>query len=215
MQSIDELIVGADPGIDRIKEWVDQSENKCELLPPSNTREDVLLSLQVTTRSTLGAIAYETGGILIDDGWLRFLGSGDRRLPRSLSSWNRDPSKSLFLVADDAVGGFFAINGGALGSDVKNMYYWPPDDLVWEPLEIGYTDFFIWSLSSKLAQFYSNLRWESWREEVLKLAGDQCFAFYPFLWTEQGSVGGSHREKVPVLEALDLKIDLLKQMQNA
>jgi hypothetical protein len=30
--------------------------------------------LHVTTRSTLGALAHETGGILVDHGWLRLFG---------------------------------------------------------------------------------------------------------------------------------------------
>ena len=37
----------------------------------------------------MGAVIFETGGILIDEGWLRILGSGHPRLPRSLPDWNK------------------------------------------------------------------------------------------------------------------------------
>jgi uncharacterized membrane protein len=37
-----------------------------KIMPPSPQREDVLLKVQVTTRSPLGAVAHDTGGILID-----------------------------------------------------------------------------------------------------------------------------------------------------
>ncbi len=76
----------------------------------------------------MGAIALETGGILIDHGWLRFLGSGHERMRGSLLTWNANGGmieshllKNAFIVAHDVVGGFFALNGGAfpgkLGGD--------------------------------------------------------------------------------------------------
>ena len=103
--------------------------------PAIAERESVLLEVQVTTHSTMGTVAYETGGILIDFGWLRFLGSGHPRLTRTLSSWNRDRSNGFYLIADDAAGGFFAVNGGAFGDDRGNVYYWSPDSLEWEGLQ--------------------------------------------------------------------------------
>src|SRR5262245_17685815 len=112
MRSIDELLERSDPAILQIKQWAAAAEDRCEILPPSDARGKVLHDLQVTTRATLGSIAYETGGILIDGGWLRFLGSGHAKLPRSLTAWNRGRSEDLLLVADDVAGGFFAINGG-------------------------------------------------------------------------------------------------------
>ncbi len=214
MRELKDLIDTEDPGIEKIREWMRSAVNNCTLLPPSDQRDEVLLQTQVTTRSTMGAIAYETGGILIDGGWLRFLGSGHPKLPRTLPGWNEGRSSGFYLVADDAAGGFFAINGGAFGSDVKAMYYWAPDSLEWEPMKIGFTDFFVWALSERLVQFYENLRWPSWREDVTELSGDSCFSFYPFLWTKEGSVKASHRAQVPVREAFDLKVDLLRQLSE-
>ncbi len=75
-------------------------------------RGEALLETQVSVRSTLGAIVYETGGLLIDHGWLRILGSGHPRLPRTLPGWNRgrtgssEGNSGFYLVADDVVGGF-------------------------------------------------------------------------------------------------------------
>jgi len=214
MRQLHELIHIEDPGIAKIREWIRNADNPHELLPPSPQREQVLLQTQVTTRSTMGATAYETGGILIDGGWLRFLGSGHPRLPRTLPGWNQGRSSGFYLVADDAIGGFFAINGGSFGEDVKNMYYWPPDSLDWEPMKIGFTDFFVWALSERLAQFYETLRWPSWREDMPALSGDSCFSFYPFLWTKEGSLTTSHRAQVPIQEAFDLKVELLRQLNE-
>ena len=214
MRALSDLLNATDPGIEKIREWMRGAVNQCVLLPPSADRDQVLLQTQVTTRSSMGAIAYETGGILIDGGWLRFLGSGHPSLTRTLPGWNLGRSNGFYLVADDAVGGFFAINGGAMGGDAGNMYYWPPDSLDWEPMKIGFTDFFVWALSDRLARFYESLRWPSWREDVANLPGDRCFAFFPFLWTKEGSVTQSHRGSVPAQEAYDMKVDLLRQLSQ-
>jgi hypothetical protein len=51
--------------------------------------ERALVGLQVTSQSPLGAIALETGGLLVDHGWIRVLGGGSPRLPRAIHEWNR------------------------------------------------------------------------------------------------------------------------------
>ena len=214
MKTLDELINQDDPGISLIREWIEECDNDVALLPPSEKRDEVLLELQVTTRSSMGAVAYETGGILIEHGWLRFLGSGHPKLTRTLSGWNQGRSNGLFLIADDAVGGFFAINGGALGDRFQDTYYLAPDGLEWEALEIGYTDFFQWSLTSKLSDFYEDLRWPSWKDDVAALQSDQCFGFFPFLWTEQGSVQASNRRPLPASEAFELHMDVMRQLNS-
>jgi hypothetical protein len=109
------------------------------------------------------------------------------------------------------VGGFFSINGGAFGAQ-SDVYYWAPDNLDWEPLGFSFTDFFRWSLTYALAEFYENLRWKTWLEDVAELPADRCFNFYPFLWTKEGSVEGSDRRSVPVNEAFDLKVDIVRQL---
>ena len=74
--------------------------------------------------SPLGAVVFYTGGILIDNGWIRILGSGHPRLNRSLPQWNfscglpkSEAPPPWLLVADDVLGGFFALNGGRFSPD--------------------------------------------------------------------------------------------------
>ena len=213
-KTLDELVNIDDPAITLIRQWAEAAENHIEILPPADIREEVLLEVQVTTHSTLGAMAYDTGGILVDHGWLRFLGSGHSKFKRTLPSWNRGRSDGMYLVADDAVGGFFAINGGAFGGDTGNVYHWSSDALEWEPLGMGLTDFFRWSLTSRLAEFYQDLRWPRWKNDLKSLSPDQCFNFYPFLWTKEGSIDGSDRRPIPAAEAFDLKMDIVRQLSQ-
>jgi hypothetical protein len=213
-RNLKELIDTHEPAIEMIQQLVADAEVPCELLPPSPEREKALLYLQVTTRSTLGALAYDTGGLLIDNGWLRLLGSGHPKLQRTLHEWNSTRTDGAFyLLGDDAAGGFFAINGGAFGDDLGSMYYWAPDTLEWESLDLGYTDFVATFLTNRIEAFYESLRWSTWREDLQTLSSDRCFAFFPFLWTKEGSVENSHRSTVPVSEMWDAKVDIVRQLE--
>jgi hypothetical protein len=210
-RKLDELIDNQEPAIKLLQQLVNDAKVPCELLPPGREREKALLYLQVTTRSTLGALAYDTGGLLIDDGWLRLLGSGHAKLSRSLHEWNSPRTDGAFyLVGDDLAGGFFAINGGAFGDDLGSVYYWPPDSLEWESLERGFTDFVAMFLTHTIENYYTDLRWSSWREDARSASSDQCFAFFPFLWTKEGSVERSHRSVVPMSQMWDAKVDIVR-----
>lgn len=79
-------------------------------------------------------------------------------------------------------------------------------------MEMGFSDFFRWSLIGDLGKFYASSRWTSWIQDVSALSGDQCFSFYPFLWTKQGSAEGSHRGVIPIEEAFSVKVDILRQL---
>ena len=212
MRTLADLVDLNEPAIQLLRQWVDESEVPCEILKPGAQREEVLLDLQVTTHSTLGALAYDTGGVLIDDGWLRLLGSGHTRLPRNLSTWNSQRAEGYLLIGDDVVGGFFALNGGALGDEVGSVYYWAPDDLDWECLQLGLTDFVHAFTSHRISKFYEGLRWSTWRSDIRELSTDQCFSYYPFLWTKEGSIEDSKREIIPVDQAFDVKLDIVKQL---
>ena len=196
-----------------LQELVADAEVPCELLPPGPEREKALLYLQVTTHSTLGALAYDTGGLLIDDGWVRLLGSGHPKLKRTLHDWNSTRTDGAFyLLGDDAAGGFFAINGGAFGDDLGSIYYWAPDSLEWESLELGHTDFVAAFLTNQIEAFYEALRWPTWREDLRTASSDQCFTFFPFLWTAEGTIEHSQSAIVPVSELWDAKVDIARQL---
>ncbi|MFO0975448.1 MAG: DUF2625 domain-containing protein [Planctomycetaceae bacterium] len=214
MKPLEQLINHDEPGILLVRQWAESASNALEFLPPSAEAADVLLRVQVTTRSPMGAVAYETGGILVDHGWLRFLGSGHTKLTRTLSDWNENRANGFYLVADDMAGGFFAIDGGAFSDGTGEVYYLAPDNLEWEGLEIGYSELLRWAFAGDLEGFYQDLRWSTWRHDTASLSGDQCFSFYPFLWTKQGSTENSHRGIVPVASEFQLRLDIISQLSR-
>lgn len=221
MRPVNELIDQKDSGWKLVKEWIDTAKNKVEILPADPQKaKDALYHTQVTTNSPMGAIVYKTGGIIIDNGWIRILGSGSAKLNRSLPDWNKGKSfkefgeaPSFFLIADDALGGFYLLNGGALGKDLGSVYYFAPDNLEYESLDITYSQFLEFCFNNDLDKYYSGSRWENWQKDVAVLPGDQVFSFYPFLWSEEGSdINKVQRKPVPVEEQYSLNLDLRKQM---
>jgi hypothetical protein len=211
MRTLEELLA-PESAMSQVHEWLASAKNQYSLLAPSEHRGQVLVQTQVTTRSTMGALAYETGGVLVDHGWLRLLGSGHRLLSRTLPGWNADKVDRCYLVADDVAGGFYAVNGGAFGADIGKVYYWAPDALEWEPMELGYSEFFRWSLIGDFETFYAHSRWKLWKQDLASISADQCVSFWPPLWTKEGSPDGSYRGVVPIHEAFDLKQDMLRQL---
>ena len=163
----------------------------------------------------MGAIAHNSAGVFIDKGWLRVLGAGKHpRFQRSLPEWNEGRSDRFYLVADDVVGGFFAINGGLLGEDIGKVYFHAPDSLRWEPCGFGYSEFLVWAMSEKLNHFYESVRWDNWVAEVNQLSGDQAINVYPFLWLEGPPIKDRHRGPVPVTEQWSLQLDLQRQLDG-
>ena len=221
MRSTDELINKIDPGWVLVKQWIDSAKNKVEILPVDTAKaRDALYKTQVTTRSPMGAVVYMTGGLLIDNGWIRILGSGSVKLNRTLPEWNMGKTFKDFgqptpylLIADDAIGGYFLLNGGGLGKDVGKIYYFSPDNLEYEQLDLTYTDFLNFCFNNNLEEFYKGYRWANWKEEVSKLSGDKVFNFFPYLLTKEAKdINKISRKAVPVEEQYRLNVVFRKQL---
>ncbi|MCI0571310.1 MAG: DUF2625 domain-containing protein [Myxococcaceae bacterium] len=202
-------------------EWARSARNRVEILPVDRQAgEATLVALQVTTRSPMGAVALESGGLLVDHGWLRILGSGHVRLSDDLATWNGLRGEGVrpvtapgaLVVAYDVLGGFFAINGGALPGPVPHVFYLAPDTLKWEDLGRGYSDFLRFAFDADLARFYEGQRWPGWEMDVATLNGGQLFSFYPPLFTKEGAVGTSARKPVPARESWGVALELARQV---
>lgn len=211
MRPLDELINEAESALPFVTETALKCPGRCALHPASPAAADVLHRTQVTTRSPMGAIAYHTGGISVLDGWLRILGSGSTAIPRTLPDWNQSRADGFYLVADDAFGGFFALNGGALGNDGNNLYYFSPKSLNWVALECTYTQFLLWACTD-FKDFYDDMKWPGCEEVISRLAPERCLFFYPPLWTAECSLPPAQIRDVPVAEAWAFQMDAMQQL---
>jgi len=219
-RGLDELIDRGNSGWLIVQGWISESSRQIDVLPAERARgEQALLALQVTSRSILGAIVLETGGIVIDHGWLRLLGSGSERMAGSLQSWNglegAGPEPRLdgaLLVAHDAIGGFFAINGDSTSESRGKVCYFAPDSLSWEDLGMGHADFVNWAMTSNLDDFYESFRWQGWEQEAERLSPDRGFSIYPYLWAKGPALEKRLRRDVPMEELWGLNNEMASRL---
>lgn len=189
------------------------------VLPAPAWAPDVLHRLQVTARSTLGALALHTGGVLVDDGWLRLLGGGYHGLPDvATANGMGEPAEDshapgVLVVAYDVLGGTFAVDGGGLGGPVGHVHYFAPDTLGWLDLGLGQGAFTEWAVSGGTSSFYAALRWPGWQDEVALVLPDEGLSLYPPLWSAEGhDVAASSRSVVPFGELLAWQQELAARM---
>ncbi|TXS48224.1 DUF2625 family protein [Streptomyces sp. t39] len=229
MRGIDELADVDDPAWPELQEMVAASSVHVQVLPADvGEGRRSLLQMQVGARSMLGALALNTGGLLVDHGWVRVFGGGSaaqRGLP-SLARVNRFPTvfdpvwhpAAGLVVGLDVVGGVFALNAGDPAAAGRpgapgQMTYFAPDTLAWEAMEMGHSGWVSWLLSGRLETFYDGLRWPGWREDAAGLDLSQGVSVYPFLWSEEAhaDLAATSRQPVPMREVIGVAADFARQ----
>ena len=218
MKPVGDLIDSANAGWAKIHQWISQARNGVEILPCDKVcAGDVLHQTQLSTSTPLGGVIYNTGGILIDHGWIRILGSGCSRLERSITDWNRGKAfmngtvSSFLLVADDVLGGFYAIKAGS-PEEVNSgkVFYFGPNGLTWSNTGLSYTGFIGFCLSGNLNDFYDGFRWKGWQADLKNISCNQVISCYPLLWTKEAIQMAQNRKVIPVQKQWELYNAFLK-----
>ncbi|MFC5185040.1 DUF2625 domain-containing protein [Actinomadura harenae] len=231
MRGIDELINVDDPAWPELQELVAAGAVPVKVLPVDRGESRrCLVQMQVTARSVLGAVVLNSGGLVLDDGWLRVFGGGSGEGGGSLPSLGQvnefpadfdpawHPARGL-VVGHDVLGGVFVLNGhdpeaaGRPGAPGQ-MTYFAPDTLGWEALEVGHSAWISWMLSGGLEKFYEGLRWPGWREEAASLSFSQGISVIPFLWSQEArtDLAATSRRAVPMREVLGVAADSARQI---
>ncbi len=89
----------------------------------TNDGQNTLDILKITSKSALGSILFNTSGITVDN-WIRVLGSENQE-NRGILSYNKidengasNAIEKMLIVADDVVGGVFALNAGKFPDEI-------------------------------------------------------------------------------------------------
>ncbi|MEU8284681.1 DUF2625 family protein [Micromonospora sp. NPDC048905] len=174
-----------------------------EVLPVNLERAAACLAaLEVTTRSWLGAVVANSGGLVIDHGWLRVLGGGHDALPDVAAEMV--PGTARLVVAFDVMGGQFAWLQAEPGVR-PTVHYFGPEDVAWQDLELGYGDWLEAMLAGSLTDFYEGLRWPGWEVEVANVALDQGIHTLPPPWTREGKdLSVVSRKPIPLAELVSI-----------
>lgn len=233
MRELSQLIDIEEPAWPELRETLGGGPVSVEVLPPdSDLARASLRQLQVTTRSYLGAVVLHCGGLLVDHGWVRVYGSpldGAERGVPSLARVNQFPGAfdsawrpdTGLVVAHDVLGGVFALNcegpasagrPGVLGEIV----FFAPDSLRWEALGVTHSAWLAWLASGALDDFYADLRWPGWQDEVRALSRDQGLSLFPPLWSAEArrDLSATSRRAVLMAELLGVARDSCRQFDG-
>ncbi|MCP4306260.1 MAG: DUF2625 family protein [bacterium] len=216
MRSLSEL-QSSNPAWPLLSEWIGTCPHPVEVLEPDpDQAAQCLVALQVTDGSVLGGLAINSGGVLVDHGWLRLLGSGHPTMAgiheANGLTGNAAPSGPL-LVGYDAIGGRFVINDGTLSGEPGEMVFWAPDALAWEPLGVGHSAFVQMMMTDRLGAFYEQSRWPGWESELAGVDGNHGIFLYPPLFSVEGrDTAASHKGTVPLSELFDFYEESARQL---
>jgi hypothetical protein len=182
------------------------------VLPPDSRRAAECLSkLGITTNSWLGTVVGNSGGLVVDHGWLRVLGSGADAMPDILT--DADPAAGRLIVAHDVLGGQFSWSPNNNGQ--PTIHYFAPDDLDWQDLELGYGDWLFAVLTGSLDGFYDALRWPGWQQEVASVPTDHGIHTWPPPWSAEGrDLSTVSRKVVPMAELVYFHHEVARQLSD-
>lgn len=144
------------------------------------------------------------GGIIIDN-WIRLYGCGELNVI-SKNELILENSTLDILIGEDVLGGIFGLKDNV-------VYYFAPDLLEWECLNVYYANFMNWLIndSQNVNLFYKKYRWNNWEEESSKLLLTQGFSFYPFLCSKC-PIENRSRKIISMNEIIKLNFNLKKQI---
>lgn len=218
---LSELVERDNPAWPEVQHWIREGQNEGVVHAVERADgERALSALQISTKSSLGAIALESGGVAFDQGWLQFLGARSAAMPNGLVEWNglavgKPTLPGALIVAVDVLGGIFAMDGGAFGQANGDAWYFAPDSLSWEPTEMGYTALLRWAADGDVETFYEPVRWSGWEDEVAALKPGEGFSFEPPLWTLEGKpLADASRKAVPLQSLFALMQELARQLSG-
>lgn len=173
----------------------------------SETGQKVCNKLGISADSALGSVVLNSGGIVIDN-WIRLFGQG------SIDNKNdkfKDFTAEMLLVAEDVVGGLFAMN---LSRDEDNnlIWYFAPDTLEWECLDMKYGQFLSWAFEGNIDDFYTTMRWSTWAEDVKDIDINSGILIYPFLWAKECNIETAKKSVVPTDEIIGINLDYSRKL---
>lgn len=145
---------------------------------------DVLEQIGIPETSTLGQVILHVRKLVVNK-YLRILGEDIWKINNKVKSiYPGDKT----IIATDIWGGLFAISNGDFPGNKSVIWYYAPDTLQWESIDIDYPHFITWVLSKKFNQFHSSFMWSN-IDDILNSVSDQQGIFiYPFLWANECNI---------------------------
>lgn len=176
-----------------------------------------LEKMNLLSLSTLGVIIIYSSGICVDN-WIRILGQ-KTSVHKGILFYNNYQKENvtmekMMIVAQDVVGGIFAINMGKYQKGLKKIWYFAPDTLQWECMDMSYAEFVAWAIQGNTDEFYSSMRWNGWKEDCNKAGFDEMMLIYPFLWAKECNLETATKKVVSSDELIRMNSEYAQKFDN-
>lgn len=166
--------------------------------------------MHIPQNTALFIVVSNSKGIIIDN-WIRILGQSYTDnfsiIHFNDCSYIEKYIEGLFIVANDVVGGLFAININRFSSGKNKVWYFAPDTLEWENLDFSYNEFLAWALQGNTDDFYSCMRWKNWKNDLKKIKYFEVVLIYPFLWAKECNIETANKNIVAFDEVMQINFD--------
>ena len=165
------------------------------------------INLNIPVDSVLYSVVTHSKGIIIDH-WIRVWGQTSS-VSNGVFYYNNkygDNVHGLFLVASDVLGGLYAVNITRY-NDNNLIWYFAPDTLEWECLDMKYNEFIAWVFQGNIDDFYSTMRWENWENDVKEVNMNNAILVYPFLWAKECDIEIAKKKIIPIDEIINLNFE--------
>lgn len=179
------------------------------------TSNQIVQQLELPHNYLLTSVIKNLGLLYLDNNWIRLYGSGNKETntPSILDKNKDNPYSRLLIVADDIVGGLFALNMGYSETNVGNIFYFAPDTMEWEDLDLDYTNFVYWLLLGDTTTFYLDVRWNNWQQTISTLTINEAISIYPPLFTDGEDLNNRSKQIVPSVELCGVYYVYHKQLR--
>lgn len=193
---------------DEILERIQSSTNEVALEQEGALSLDMLRQIGIPETSTIGQVMLNMRRLTVN-GYLRVYGSEIPQVTELVKQYH--PGNKI-VVATDVWGGIFAIGNGDFSGDTSVMWYYAPETLQWESMEITYAQFLPWVLTPKFEEYHMSFMWNNMEEMLQTLSGDQGVLIYPFLWSKECNIVTATKKAVPFEELLAVNADYERKL---
>ena len=174
--------------------------------------DKICRDLNIPSESVLYSVVSNSNGIVVNH-WIRILGqdSSENNGVYYYNSKYTGKISKMFLVANDIVGGLFAISIDKF-EDKNFIWYFAPDTLEWECLNMQYNEFIAWCFKGNVDEFYASMRWKNWKEDVKDVGMNNAILIYPFLWAKECDIESATKKEVAIDEIIEMNFEYSRRV---
>lgn len=170
-----------------LEEMLLNGKNQVEIIPVDEPCAAINAEYyQADCSTNFGLLITMCGGVVVN-GVVRLLGSNRSPEYRDINMFNIKFGGAGFLIlGDDIFGGIFAVNFGAFSENLGSVFYFAPDTLEWEDLELQLSGFFAWLKDGDMAQYYGQFSAEEYEKlRVMNVKFNEVLHILPPQWSAE------------------------------